>query len=94
MLESFGLGVPVVASDIPSLREVLGGGERGLLVALDDSRALGAAMLALADRPASDEMRARSFEVFDRQDLSSVGSQMVDWLVACAAPTGRENQED
>jgi len=51
-LEAMAMGIPVVASDLPPLRELLvgGGGEdRGLLVRPDDPEALAAAVRTLTD---------------------------------------------
>jgi glycosyltransferase involved in cell wall biosynthesis len=49
VLEAMACGCPVVASDIPPLREVLG--EAGTLVPINDGVALGAAMRRLTDDP-------------------------------------------
>lgn len=44
-------GVPIVASDLPAVREILGGGEHGLLVPPDDPQALARAIdTLLGDR--------------------------------------------
>jgi glycosyltransferase involved in cell wall biosynthesis len=48
-LEAMASGCPVVASDIPALRELLGGA--GVLVAPGDSRALAAAIRRLVEEP-------------------------------------------
>lgn len=55
-LEAMAAGKPVVASNVGGLREVLAGGECGVLVDLDDERALGDAIVAILSDPA----RARS----------------------------------
>lgn len=61
VLEAMACGCPVVASDIPALREVLG--EAGTLVPINDDVALGAAMRRLADDPIlRQEQRARGLE--------------------------------
>ncbi len=44
-------GLPVVAFDIPALREVVGDGEGGLLVPLDDAAALSKAVRTLVEQP-------------------------------------------
>jgi glycosyltransferase involved in cell wall biosynthesis len=51
VLEAMACGLPVVASDIPVLRELAAGGERCLLVPGDDPRAYAAALLKLRDDP-------------------------------------------
>ncbi|MFO7630884.1 MAG: glycosyltransferase family 4 protein [Caldilinea sp.] len=45
--EAMACGVPVVAGDLPSLREIVSDGETGLLVPLDDAGAIGAAVVRL-----------------------------------------------
>ncbi len=51
---------PIIASDIPSLREALGQGSRGILVPPDDARALGDAVIRLKSEPRSaDDIAAR-----------------------------------
>lgn len=51
LLEAMSAGVPCVASDIPPNREVLAGGEAGLLVPLGDPEALAASLRRLARDP-------------------------------------------
>lgn len=51
LLEAQWLGVPVIASDIPGHRDVLGHGERGMLVPTEAPDTLAAALCALADDP-------------------------------------------
>lgn len=61
VLEAMACGCPVVASDIPALREVLG--EAGTLVPINDDVALGAAIRRLADDLIlRQEQRARGLE--------------------------------
>jgi glycosyltransferase involved in cell wall biosynthesis len=52
VFEAMAAGIPLVASDLPSLREILVGGENALLVAPDDAAALAQGV----DRLASDEV--------------------------------------
>lgn len=56
-MEALHAGVPVVASDVDGLRDVVG--DAGVLVAPDDPQALGAALAALAADPASRGALAR-----------------------------------
>ncbi|MER3404279.1 MAG: hypothetical protein C4289_03165, partial [Chloroflexota bacterium] len=49
-LEAQAMGLPVVASDVASLPEVVAAGETGLLVAPDDPAALAAAMTGRVPR--------------------------------------------
>ena len=51
MLESMASGVPVVASDLPAVRELMEDGEQGLLVAADRPGELARAMRMLLDFP-------------------------------------------
>jgi glycosyltransferase involved in cell wall biosynthesis len=48
LLEAMSHGVPCIASDIPPNREVLAGGQAGLLVPLADPAALAASLSSLA----------------------------------------------
>jgi phosphatidylinositol alpha-mannosyltransferase len=57
-------GVAVVGSDIPALREVLAGGDAGILVPVGDGAALAAAVTRLVDDPAR---RAALVEVGRKQ---------------------------
>jgi glycosyltransferase involved in cell wall biosynthesis len=50
-LEAMACGLPLVASDVDALPEILRDQETGLLVPPDDSRALAAAINGLLDRP-------------------------------------------
>ncbi len=56
ILESMAAGVPVVASDLPAVRELLADGEHGRLVAPDRPGELARAIRVLLDHP---EQRAR-----------------------------------
>ncbi|HEX8392524.1 MAG TPA: glycosyltransferase family 4 protein [Longimicrobium sp.] len=59
-LEAMAMGVPVVATAVGDLPELLGGGVRGWLVPPDDPAALAAALAAVAARPAEAAGRARA----------------------------------
>ncbi|MDE0391719.1 MAG: glycosyltransferase family 4 protein [Rhodospirillales bacterium] len=56
LLEAASSGRPIVAADVPGSREIVRGGESGLLVPPRDPAALAAAILRLADDP---PLRAR-----------------------------------
>ena len=49
LIEAMALGLPVIASDIPALREATGGEDGAILVPAGDSAALAKAMIALKD---------------------------------------------
>ena len=51
LLEALALGKPVIATEIPGIREVLGGTDAGILVPPEDVDALAAAMRSLAGNP-------------------------------------------
>lgn len=56
LVEAMAAGTPVVASDLDAFRRVLEGGEAGRLVPVEDSEALGEALIAMLD---DEELRAR-----------------------------------
>jgi len=51
VLEALACGVPVIASDLPAVRELIGDGENGLLVPPGDAKLLYQAMLELLQDP-------------------------------------------
>jgi glycosyltransferase involved in cell wall biosynthesis len=58
IVEALGAGRPVIATaSTPAVDDVLGDPERGLVVPVEDVRALAAAMRTLLDRPAPDPQR-------------------------------------
>ncbi len=63
LIEALALGLPIVASDLPALREVVRPGENADLVSPTDSAALAAAVVALLDDPA----RRRAYGARSRQ---------------------------
>jgi glycosyltransferase involved in cell wall biosynthesis len=68
LLEAMMAGVPCVASDIPSNREVITAGEDGVLVDVDQPGAFAAAMKAvLDDHASSGTMGARARETIRRR---------------------------
>jgi glycosyltransferase involved in cell wall biosynthesis len=59
LLEAMSYGLPVVATDVPGNREVLGSEENGLLVSPQDSTALKEAIVSLLDNPTHREELGR-----------------------------------
>ncbi len=59
LFEYMAAGRPIVASDLPAIREVLRDEKNALLVPADDARALAAGMMRIADDPAMGERLAR-----------------------------------
>ncbi len=88
LIEALALSLPVVASDIPALREVVAEGENALLVPPVDPDALATAMLdLLADPDRRDRFGARSREIFEREfRADDAAQQMIDLLAAVARP--------
>jgi len=94
--ESFGLavaeamacGVPVVASDVGGIPEIVTDGETGLLVPVDDARTLAAAAVALL---ADDELRERMAEagalrIARRLSFERQIKNYLDWYAQIAQP--------
>lgn len=88
LIEALALEVPIIASDIPPLREVVVGGENGLLVPPGDQAALAEAMAQVLEDPdlatrLVSGNRRRFEEMFD---LDATSAQMIDLLVSKARP--------
>jgi glycosyltransferase involved in cell wall biosynthesis len=67
VIEAMAMGLPIVASDIPSVREVVEPGTNALLVDPTDDRALAGAIVALLDDPE----RRRAFGAESRRIFES-----------------------
>ncbi len=96
LIEAIGLGLPVVASDIPALREVVVEGENALLFPPGDVASLATAIGALLDDP---ERRTafgqRSRELFDAEFRAEDAiERLLDFLdeVAGVAPPVIDDQ--
>ena len=73
-MEAMHAGIPIVASDIPSMREVIG--DAGVLVPPENPAALGAAIAGLAEDPASRATlasagRERAQELFTAERMAA-----------------------
>lgn len=90
VLEALALGLPVVASDIPSVAEVVPSADHGLLVPPDDPAALAAAVEELLDdRRRAAAMGARNRRAFlERYTLERSVESMVDLYRHVARATG------
>lgn len=80
VIEAMGLGVPVVASDLPALREVVEERRSGMMVPPGDARALVWGILRLLDdRESAQRMGTRARSVFlERFTLEQVVERMAD----------------
>ena len=66
VIEAMALGLPVVSSDLPAVREVVEDGASALLVPRADKSAMGSALLRLVDdREMRHRFGARGQELFD-----------------------------
>jgi glycosyltransferase involved in cell wall biosynthesis len=86
LIEALALEVPIVASDIPALREVVVDGVNAILTPPGEAGLLGDTMRALLEDPD----RARGLVSYSRQrfeevfDLDATSNQMIDLLVSKA----------
>ncbi len=90
LIEALALGLPIVASDLPALREVVRPGENADLVSPTDSAGLAAAVVALLDDPARRQAYgARSRQLFeDGFDADRAADEVVTLLAGIARPQG------
>lgn len=85
VLEAMAMETPVIASDIPALREVLDDGALGVLVAVDDPAALADAIEeVLRDTDHRHAVAVRARETVDsKYEFESVMDEMATWLRSC-----------
>lgn len=96
LVEAMAAGAAVVASDLEAFRSVLGDGEAGTLVPVDDAAALAAALLALLDDP----LRRAALAAVGRRraaryDWSVVGGEVLavyETVTAGADAVGEETR--
>jgi phosphatidylinositol alpha-mannosyltransferase len=78
LIEAMAAGTPVLASDLPAFRRVLGDGAYGSSFRNGDTTDLASrALELLADGPARDEVRDAASRMVRRYDWSSVAGQIV-----------------
>lgn len=79
LVEAMALEAPIVASDLPAIREVVGGGDSSILVPPDDVRALERALVtSLSDGAgARDRAEAARARFLDRFTIDRVAPQML-----------------
>jgi glycosyltransferase involved in cell wall biosynthesis len=90
LLEAMALDIPIVASDIPAIREILDDGECGLLVAPGDVPALARAVDRTLDDDRATEQRVTAARArFESDhDLERVTERMIDLYRRVAGETG------
>lgn len=90
-IEAMAMGVPVVASDLPSLREVLDDGRAGALFPAEDDRGLATALSALLDdndrRVAAGAHGRARFAT--HHSLETSAQRLAEWLHTCAGTPDR-----
>lgn len=94
LLEAMAAGLPVIAFDCPSgPREILGGGEDGILVPPQDVRGLAAAMgRAMGSEALRTQLGARAVRVRARYGVEAVIRQWEELIDACLASRDRDVQ--
>ena len=87
LIEALALELPVVASDLPALREVVREGENAVLVPPADSRALSEAISSLLDDPvAMDAYGEASLRIFEAEFRAEDATEkMIGMLTAVAS---------
>ncbi|WP_432560105.1 glycosyltransferase family 4 protein [Granulicoccus sp. GXG6511] len=91
LVEALALGLPIVASDVPAIREVLDDGRAGRLVAVQDDAALTEALVAiLYDGEAREALGTRGNARFrERFELDKVVDATVELYERLAGGPGR-----
>ncbi|WP_235054148.1 glycosyltransferase [Yinghuangia soli] len=81
VIEAMGCGTPLVSTDLPPVREIVGSEERALLVPPEDAAALAAALTAaLTDRMAANARASAALSHFqDTFTVDRVCDRMVDF---------------
>ncbi|MDJ0953325.1 MAG: glycosyltransferase family 4 protein [Acidimicrobiia bacterium] len=89
-LEAMAMGLPMVVSDIPALREVVAEGENGLLVPPGDPDALGGAIAGLlADPELRTRYGTRSIEIYEESFQATESIPRTVDLMVRVADAGR-----
>lgn len=88
LIEALACGLPAIVTDIPSFREITGGGSVGALVAVDDDAAMSEAILRLFAGTAwqDGERRGRIRDHFDAHlSFGVIGARLIEAYAALAA---------
>jgi glycosyltransferase involved in cell wall biosynthesis len=89
VIEACALGLPVVATDVGGLRDLLTDAETGLLVPDDDDKAMAAAVTRLLNDPGLRERLSINGRLMaERYDWVRVWPLWEEVLTALAAPRG------
>ncbi len=93
VIEAMALELPVVASDVPALRETVEHERTGLLVPPGDPVALAAAVTRVLDEPEAARIWGRNGRArfLERYTLERSGSRMVDLYRSTAAAAARQS---
>lgn len=94
VLEAMASGVPVVASDVGAVGEMLGGGHFGLVVPAGDALALAAAIRSVLLDPLAAAHRAQEGwqHLHEKHDVETTGEQWVGLFWPAAGPGGTEEE--
>ena len=86
LLEAMGRGLPVIATDVVGVSELVRDGENGILIRPDDPAALAEAIGRLRRDPELAERLAREGRrTFERERAPELASrELLDWLAECA----------
>ncbi len=90
LVEALGCECPVIASDLPAIREIVQPGETGITVPPGDARGFSAAIVMILDDPARARMMARAgrqrcLERFDWQQVAGAYRELFADLLKSAA---------
>jgi glycosyltransferase involved in cell wall biosynthesis len=93
MIEAMAAGLPVVATDIPGLREIVVDGEAGRLVPPSSPPALAEAMCSMADADLRDEFGTRGYETVRREfEITENIRKYVELYRDCSGVLGSTEQ--
>ena len=86
LLEAMGRGLPVIATDVVGVSELVRDGENGILIRPDDPAALAEAIGRLRRDPElADRLAREGRRTFERERAPELASrELLDWLAECA----------
>jgi len=91
LIEAMACGLPVIASDCAGPRQIIAGGEDGLLIPQNDGHALRESILRLASAPAlrADMGRRGRKKAVDDYDVRIVARRWMEVIECAVAPDGQ-----